>query len=268
MFFPRFFGDRARQELRQLNDFDWQQLLRPASAGRWPLLVRGLVFVLYALLAAGLVLLVYVLFVPRIGVDESVELNTLQEKIAAQQASNFLAAARQLEAERRCFFSCVLLQQDSSELPDITETMAVVRAASADSGVQLLSVVPDVPADNGQARVMLKARLMLSSLSVFWLQLSANVTDFSIDQMALERAEKPGFFELTLELWVPVVEQMLPSARSLTPFVLHTVTDSAPPQQKTAKKGFLLRAGNAEFLYLVRDEKGRLQRVEEPLAEN
>lgn len=251
-----------QQARREFREFDWIQLLRPANVGRWPTLPRAFVLVMCTLLIMMLFLMVSRLLVSGVRDEEYGVLNNLQESIHHHQMNNIFIASQQLDVERRSFVAYALLQQDWSAVADITKIMDVIRSAAVATGVQLLSVIPEGLADKDRANLTVQARLELTSLSIFWRLLSEAPINFSVDAIALEWTGKGDIFELSLGLAVQVAADIGPPAQWTEPRAGPDVKTAVEHHTKARHKGFLVRSGSSQFLYLVRDEKGRLKRVE------
>lgn len=252
-FFLRY-GDWSLPD--ELAAFDWRQLLQPKDLGCWPWSVRALVLLVSALMSAALILLALFLLSPEVSDDEHAFLASMRDQITLQQADTLAAAVNQLELEQQSIFSSLLLQQYSARVMDITQTLDVVAATASASGVQLLSLVPAVSRDDGPVVMSLRARVELSALSAFWFQLSQTLASASLTELVLLRTEKPGLFELSIGLRVPV----RPLSDSPASRIDERLADeSLPPVPASPAKGFFMRADSAQFVYLVSDNKGRLR---------
>lgn len=258
---------KARKACQELNNFDWRQLLNPATVGRWPVLARLLLLLLCALLIVRLMFTLSNMLAPPVSDDEYDVVTALEQNISAQHEQNIFANTQKRELNQRGFYWYALLQQEPVEVTDITQTMDVVRAAADASGLQLLSVAPELVADKGVAVMTVKARLTLSSLSLFWFLLSEAPVHFSITAIDLRHTQKPDIFELDMGVVVRVAADVgAPTPRlsqaAFADDLPQPASGNSDAQNKASQKGFLTRSGSNQFLYLIRDEKGRLTRVE------
>ena len=263
--------DAARRQWRQITRFDWQQLRHPAGVGSWPLPVRLFVLMLFTVLLFGTAGALSVWLAPGAGSAERLGIGVLQDDIHARRLGHLQAATEQLELTRRRFWLRPLLQQGLAA-GDITYTMESVRAAAVLADVQLLSAVPAFVAAEQRMQVSVQARLLLSSLPAFWRALSELGLPVSVQELELAATEKPDIFALDMVLtWLAPPSSAWaaqlpppPTAPMHSRVSAGEVTKNTPAYSQ--HKGFLLRTGTerSQFVYLVRDEHGKLKGVTAP----
>lgn len=259
---------RIRQALVELEQFDWAQLRHPESVGRWPMEPRLLVLAVCALVLVSLAFVLSMLLAPAISDDDYLVVKNLQEKTVIQRNLNSLVAARQLAQRRQNFFVSALSQSDSPVSADTAQAIELVRMSAVASGVSLTSVVQESLNNNNQAVFLVKARVSLSSLSVFWAALSNSPVYFSLKAVTLDWAEYPDLYALSLKLEVDLAAA--PGQWVITPDKkpVHAEVTSAARKNQPRQKGFLMRPGDSRFFYVMGDEQGRLTSVNPQTREN
>ena len=250
--------------LYEARQFSWRRLLHPAQAGCWPLVPRVVFLLVFSVLAGIVMLTVSATVMPGLSEREHAAIGSLQQRIHAQRAHNVAEAARVMSRQRHHWMLYPLLQMAESETVDIARAMEYVSAAAAGSDVKLLTLSPETESDDGWFVMQMKASLLLPSFSRFWLILADAPAHFRVHRIRLSQAVAPEQFDLVMELSVRAVTGLAQrSSGALQSVASDNALQLARPKTKALRKGFLFRTGSPEILFLIRDESGRLTRVEE-----